>query len=215
MKVDYKWMVIGIIGGIFMIIGNFSGLQIFQLLIGLYFDYGVPYVRSTIGRVPTTALTVFLTVILFIMAGGGFSVIIGTILIVIHLHKLGKLILTLGTGTGLIGISIFLLIESTIVNPIETWVDFGFFLLRLFIDLYFIGIILAIIARKKLKKVGPEEEYGLESSKFFLPEKKEEEEFEEIQKNIICPACKTANSDTLSYCSYCGTALKYDLERNL
>ena len=137
-----------------MLLGNFSGLQLLQLTIGLYFEYGVPYVRTIIGPIPTTAVTIFITVILYIMLGGGISVIIGAILVLIHLHKLGKLIITLGTGTGLIGISIFLLIETIIINPIESWFDFGFFILRLLIDLYFLCIILAIIARKKMKKIG-------------------------------------------------------------
>ena len=201
------------IGGILMLLGNFSGLQLFHLAIGLYFEYGVPYVRSIIGPIPTTALTIFLTIILYIMAGGGISVIVGTILILFHLHKLGKLIITLGTGTGLIGITIFLLIETTIINPIESWFDFGFFILRLLIDLYFLGIILAIIARKKMKKIGEEEDYTGEFVKDLFPEK--EEETDQLQKKIICPICKSANSDTDSHCHYCGTALKYDLESHL
>jgi len=196
-----------------MLLGNFGGLQLFHLAIGLYFEYGVPYVRSIIGPIPTTALTIFLTVVLYIMAGGGISVILGTILILFHLHKLGKLIITLGTGTGLIGITIFLLIETTIINPIESWIDFGFFIIRLLIDLYFLGIILAIIARKKMKKIGEKEDYTGEFVKDLFPEK--EEEIDQLQKKIICPICKSANSDTDSHCHYCGTALKYDLESHL
>jgi len=196
-----------------MLIGNFSGLQLFQLIIGLYFEYGVPYVRTIIGPIPTTALTIFLTVILYIMLGGGISVILGAILVTLHLHKLGKLIITLGTGTGIIGISIFLLIEITLINPVESWLDFGFFILRLLIDLYFLGIILAIIARKKMKKIGEEEDYTGEFVKDLSPEK--EEEIDQLQKKIICSICKSANSDTDSHCRYCGTALKYDLESHL
>ena len=213
MKVESKWLLVSIIGGILMLLGNFSGLQLFHLAIGLYFEYGVPYVRSFIGTIPTTALTLFLTIILYIMVGGGISVIIGTILILFHLHKLGKLIITLGTGTGLIGISIFLLIETTIINPIESWFDFGFFILRLLIDLYFLGIILAIIARKKMKKIGEEEDYTGKSVQELRPEK--EEELDQLQKKIICAICKSANSDTDSHCHYCGTALVYDLESHL
>jgi hypothetical protein len=213
LKVESKWILVCIVGGILMFLGNFSGLQLFQLIIGLYFEYGVPYVRSVIGPIPTTALTIILTIILYIMLGGGISVIIGAILVLLHLHKFGKLIITLGTGTGLIGISIFLLIETTIINPIETWLGFGFFILRLLIDLYFLGIILAIIARKKMKKFGEEEEFTSEFTKDLLSEK--EEEIDQMQKKVICPICKSANSDTESNCRYCGTALKYDLESHL
>ncbi len=198
-----------------MLIGNFSGLQLFQLIIGLYFEYGVPYVRNVVGPIPTTALTIFLTVILYIMLGGGISVIVGAIFVLIRLHKLGKLIITLGTGTGLLGISIFILIETTFINPIDNWLDFGFFMLRLLIDLYFLGIILAIVARKKMKQIGEEEDYTGKSVKDLFPEKEKEEEIDHLQKKIICPICKSANSDTESHCRYCGTALKYDLESNL
>ena len=197
-----------------MILGNFTGLQIFQLVIGLYFEYGVPYVRNVIGPIPTTALTIFLTLILYIMLGGGISVIAGAILVLIHLHKLGKLIITLGTGTGIFGLSIFILIETTLINPIDNWLDFGIFILRLLIDLYFLGIILTIIARKKMKKIGEQEEYTDKSVKELFP-KIQEEEIDQLEKKIICPICKSANSVTESHCRYCGTALSYDLESNL
>lgn len=199
-----------------MFIGNIRGLQLFQLLIGLYLNYGVPYVRSSIGGIPTTALTIFLLIILFIMAGGGISVIIGSFLIIFHIHKLGKLIMTLGTGTGLIGISIFLLIEMMIINQINTWTDLGFFILTLLIDLYFLGMILVIIARRKMKLEDKgEEELKFDFSGQIFHEKEKEEQLEKIPKGIICPSCKTTNSNIVSYCSYCGTALNYDLESHL
>ena len=215
LKVEIKWILVCILGGALMILGEFAGLQLFQLVIGLYFEYGVPYVRNVIGPIPTNALTIFLTIILYIMLGGGISVIVGAILVLIHLHKLGKLIITLGTGTGIFGISIFILIETTIINPIDNWLDFGIFILRLLIDLYFIGIILAIIARRKMKKIGKKEEFTDDYVQQMFQEKKKEEKTEQLQKKIVCPICKSANPDTNSQCHYCGTALKYDLESHL
>jgi ribose/xylose/arabinose/galactoside ABC-type transport system permease subunit len=197
-----------------MIIGNFSGLQIFSLLAGLYFEYGIPYVKDIIGNYPTTALNVFLIVLLYIMSGGGITVIIGTSLLLIHLHKIGKLIITLGTGTGIFGIVIFILIETTIVNPIESWVDFGFFLLILLMDLYFIGIILVIIARKKMKKLS-EGEYVDDSIEDLFSHTNEDIESVADSIKVKCPVCNSKISKNLSFCSHCGTELKYNLEKLL
>jgi predicted membrane protein len=144
------------------------------------------------------------------MAGGGISVIIGTSLVIARLHKLGKLIISLGTGMGLIGLIIFLLIETTLINPIETGSDLGFFILRLLIDFYFIGVLLTIFAKRKMKVISkePEEKKYIEQ---FLPQEKTGE----ITNKIKCPACKEENNDYEIYCQYCGTALKYNLESHL
>ena len=68
---------------------------------------------------------------------------------------------------------------------------------------------------KKMKKIGEDEEYTGKEIKELFPEKEKEEEINQFQKKIMCPICKSANSDTESHCRYCGTALNYDLETNL
>ncbi|TFG05300.1 MAG: zinc ribbon domain-containing protein [Promethearchaeota archaeon] len=195
-----------------MIIGNISGLQIFALLLELYFEYGESYLRGTIGNTSTRALTIFLMVIFYIMVAGGISVIIGTTLVLVHLHKIGKLIISLGTGTGLLGITIFLLIETTIINPINSWLDFGLFIFRLVIDLYFLGIILVLIGRRKMKKISEEDT----NENLFLPaDYEKEDEMERSEIIVKCPVCSAGNSKVDSFCQSCGTALDYNFERNL
>jgi hypothetical protein len=81
-----------------MIIGNFSGFRIFSFITDLYFEYGTSYVEDAVGKIATQIITIILIIILYIMAGGGISVIIGTSLVIARLHKLGKLIISLGTG---------------------------------------------------------------------------------------------------------------------
>ena len=111
---------------------------------------------------------------------------------------------------GLIGLSIFLLIEATLINPIETGSDLGLFILRLLIDLYFIGVLLTIIAKRKMKVSSKEPE-----EKKFLDQILPQEKIEEIPNKIKCPACKKENNNYDIYCKYCGTALKYNLESHL
>ncbi|MFX0071215.1 MAG: hypothetical protein ACFFAO_09010 [Candidatus Hermodarchaeota archaeon] len=195
-----------------MIIGNISGLQIFVILLELYFEYGASYLSDAIGNTSTRALTIFLIIIFYIMAAGGISVVIGTILVLSHIHKLGKLIMSLGTGTGLFGIIIFLLIETTIINPINSWIGFGFFILRLIIDLYFIGIILVLIGRRKMKKTSKED--NLENLPLQIDYNKEIE-LEQTTNIIKCPVCSSGNSIVDNFCQSCGTALNYNLEHNL
>jgi hypothetical protein len=120
--------------------------------------------------------------------------------------------MSLGTGTGIFGIIIFLLIETTIINPINSWVGFGFFILRLIIDLYFIGIILVLIGRRKMKKTSKED--SLENLPLQIDYNKEVE-LEQTSNVIKCPVCSSGNSKVDNFCQSCGTALNYNLESNL
>ncbi len=182
-----------------MLIGSASGMRIFTLLTGLYFTYGQTYVYQTLGYELGSLLTLLLLIVLFIMSGGGISVIVGVILVLIHVRRIGKLIIALGTGMGMAGLVFFLMWESGVVDPIETWADFGFFLLKLFTDMYFIGVIIALVARKKMKKIDKEDKDNT------LSATKTQESG--IVQRISCPNCETINDGTSNFCRKCGADL--------
>ncbi|MFX1259232.1 MAG: zinc ribbon domain-containing protein, partial [Promethearchaeota archaeon] len=201
MKVKDKWILICISGGILMLIGSASGFAILFLILGLYSEYGATYLSSAIGAELTTVLTVLITLLLVIMAGGGISVIIGAILIYINMYKLGKIIIALGTGMGLFGIIMFLIWEASFVNPVNTLTDFGFFLLSLLLNFYFIGVLMAFIAKKKMKKL-TDEEYGEVLMKEAVA--KHDKEVDKLYERVKCPVCNTENPKTGKFCRKCG-----------
>ncbi len=189
-----------------MIIGSSSGLSIFSILVGLYNTYGVGYVSDAIGKNLTTGLAIVLRVILFIMAGGGISVIIGAILVLLHFHKIGKIIISLGSGMGLVGIFIFIIWSLIFVTSV------GFFILRLLIDIYFIGVVMTVIGRKKMKI---KKEFEFNEDILSIATENEKGDIEKSNNIITCVICKSTNPNNINYCRYCGTKLKYDLESYL
>ena len=189
-----------------MIIGTTSGLNLFPLLLELYNSYGIPYINRIAGRNITRVLAVILRIVLIIMAGGGISVIIGSILILTHLHKLGRLLITLGTGMGIIGSIIFIMWNITFATSP------AFFFLGLLLDMYFVGVILTIIGRRKMK-IKEEDEFEEEDFEPLLTPNEPEPRIND--ENVPCPVCDTRNPKTATYCRQCGTSLNYDLESYL
>ena len=206
MKIKKKWVIITILGGVLMILGTASGLNLFPFLLQLYDSYGIPYVRRVAGRNITMVLAVILRIILIIMAGGGISVIIGSILVLIHLHKFGRLLIILGSGMGLIGSIIFIMWNITFARSP------AFFFLGLLLDIYFIGVILTIIGRKKMK-VKEEDEFEEEDFEPLLTPNESERRMP--SDTLPCPVCNTRNPKTATFCRQCGTSLDYDLESYL
>jgi hypothetical protein len=146
----------------------------------------------------------------YIIAGGGISVIIGAFLALIRLRRIGKLIISLGSGTGLIGMIIFLLIEMTIITPINTWFEFGIFILRLLINLYFIGILMTIIGRKKIKNESDTKESELLHEIYQV-----KPQLRNNSEKKLCPICNSWNPIYSKFCRECATEIDYILEKHL
>jgi len=138
-----------IIGGILMIIASIVGTAtVFRIIVDFL-----------VKRYPNYELflTIFLGICIFIALGGGISVVVGSILTFKAL-KLGKLIIGLGAGMGLIGFIIFIvtgIIAGTITGTV----------LEIIIGLLLgpasygiIGVFITIFARKAMKKGKTKEE---------------------------------------------------------
>ena len=189
-----------------MIIGTTSGLNLFPFLVELYDIYGIPYLNRVVGRNITRVLAVILRILLIIIAGGGISVIIGSILVLTHLHKFGRLLITLGSGMGIIGSIVFIMWNITFATSP------ALFFLRLLLDIYFVGVIMTIIGRRKMK-VKEEDEFGEEEFEPLLSPNEPEPRIN--NDTVPCPVCDTRNPKTATYCRQCGTSLNYDLESYL
>ena len=131
-----------LIGGVLMIVGSAIGSVYIYILI-------YAFAKSHLTGATSTAMGIIITIIIFIAMGGGFSVVIGTILFMRDHEKLGKLLITIRAGMGLIGLIIFF------IMLIYTWTvvsTLGSLILATINGSYgFAGVLLTIYGRIKLK----------------------------------------------------------------
>ena len=125
-------MRIAIIAGLLLIIAGISGLATWETI--------KDFVTTHI--VDNSIIQIVFAILIFIASLGGIAVIIGGILIGKNSVGLGKFIIALGAGLGLIG-----LIFSFLITYIEGNLTIGSFF-----SLGAIGLILSIIARILAKK---------------------------------------------------------------
>ncbi|MHA1689835.1 MAG: hypothetical protein ACTSYC_08885 [Promethearchaeota archaeon] len=138
-----KWIITCIIGGILMFISSIVGNVSFFILV---FEIA----SNIIGPESAVVFSIILQVFFFIAMGGGISVIIGALIVALNQYRIGKFIIGLGAGMGLIGLIIFF-ITSLIAGSFLSDL-FGIFLGILNGTYGFLGVILTILARFKLKK---------------------------------------------------------------
>lgn len=138
-----KWVILCIIGGILMFLGSLVGGITIFVIIG---EYATEQLGSDIGP----AISILLSVLGYIAAAGGIAVIIGAIIVALDRYKLGKLIIGLGAGMGLIGLIIMLItgiMAGTVINDVS-----GIASSIINGSYGFAGVLLTILSRRKLKK---------------------------------------------------------------
>ncbi|MFX1321032.1 MAG: hypothetical protein ACFFAQ_05235 [Promethearchaeota archaeon] len=140
---NFGWILLCIIGGILMIIGSVIGSVAF-------FETLFSYIEADVGEDVAKIVSLVIQILAYIALGGGISVIIGSIIVAMDHYRLGKFIIGIGAGMGLISLLIFLItgiIEGSILEELDQIVSetihgsYGF-----------LGVILTIIGRIKLKK---------------------------------------------------------------
>lgn len=138
-----KWIFLCIIGGILMIIGSVVGsITFFETLFDL--------IEADVGEDVAKIVSLVIQILGYIAMAGGISVIVGSLIVAMDHYRLGKFIIGIGAGMGLISLLIFLItgiVEGSILEELDQIVtetihgSYGF-----------LGVILTIIARMKLKK---------------------------------------------------------------
>ena len=138
-----KWILLCIIGGILMIISSVVGsIAFFETLFSL--------IEADVGEDVAKIVSLVIQILGYVAMGGGISVIIGALIVAMDHYRLGKFLISLGAGMGLISLIIFFIsgiFEGSIVEDVEgivsgiTHGSYGF-----------LGILLTIMARIKLKK---------------------------------------------------------------
>jgi len=116
-----KWMVLCAIGGVLMLLGSTVGdVGFFATLFAII-----------TSEVPELApiLNLILRIFNYIALGGGTSVIIGVIIVALGQYGIGKFIISLGAGLGLIGLIVYFfagIYAGTLSSELLTWMILDF-----------------------------------------------------------------------------------------
>ena len=185
----YKfWILLIIAGGILMIVGSAIGSAAFyQYLIALADPYIGPGFKPLV--------TAILTVLEYIAFFGGYSVLVGVFLILIKFNKIGRIIITIATSFGLLGLIIY---SATWIvgyyniafDPVwQTVLDTIYGLFTFNSGMAFAGTAVAIVGKFGLKRAEKAEE---------------EESSSDNSGSKFCPDCGAKLPARANFCNKCG-----------
>jgi len=101
MKIKYLWILVIIGGAILMIVGSAVGSLFYATLLDQLILAGF------IGPEFIPLVTSIMTVLGYIALFGGYSVLVAVFLILIKWNRVGRLIITIATGFGILGLIIY------------------------------------------------------------------------------------------------------------
>ena len=125
-------MIVALVGGAFLLISGTNGVATFETMREI--------ITELIGE--NQLIIYIFAAMIFIASLGGISVMFGGVLIGKGRVKIGKILILLGTGTGLIGLVIQVLLQL---------IRQGDLILNWVLDIGTIGIVLSVVARKLAK----------------------------------------------------------------
>jgi len=101
MKIKYLWILVIIGGAILMIVGSAFGSQFYTKLLKELILAGF------IGPDLEPLVSAIMNVLFWIAYFGGYSVLVAVFLILIKFNRLGRIIITVATGFGILGLIIY------------------------------------------------------------------------------------------------------------
>lgn len=195
-----KWIFLTLVGGVLMIIGSAVGSTAFyEFLYSIFSDY--------LSEDLEPLLSGILAVISFLAAGGGYTVIAGVILVMIKQYRLGRIIISFGTGFGILGIVVYIAyyvvnLTGIITNPtILAYLSQIYGLFTFNTGFGFAGTILAVIGKMGIRK--PKKPVKEQPEVLTPPEDAASEVFDAQVK--YCPSCGKAVPLLANFCNECGT----------
>ncbi len=138
-----KWIVICIIGGILMFVSSVVGNISFYAFI-----FGIAI--AVLGPQSAAIFSIVFLIFYFIALAGGIAVIVGAVIVALNQYFIGKFIISLGAGMGLVSLIILIIVNLIAGSLIASL--FGILIGILNGTYGFLGVILTIVARFKLKK---------------------------------------------------------------
>ena len=188
------WILICILGGVLMIIGSATGSAFFYQYL---YSLALPY----IGPEFLPFVQAILTILEYIAFYGGYSVLVGAFLILIKIIRVGKIIITIATGFGMLGLIIYALTWavgyfSITLNPSLQLILAQIYSLFTFNSgIGFTGTVLAVLGRFGVKR----------SEKMEKESSTSEEKSKNTKKGAkFCPNCGETLPLKANFCNKCG-----------
>ena len=191
----YKfWILLIIVGGVLMIVGSATGSAFYTWLLNTLIGAGL------IGPEFIPLVTSIMVLLDYITFYGGYSVLVGVFLILIKWNKVGRIIITVATGFGLLGLIVYAItwIVGYVGIPLDaTWLTildtiYGVFTFNS--GLAFAGTAIAVVGKFGLKRAEKADE----------EEEKEEESSSVNPGSKHCPNCGAKLPARANFCNKCG-----------
>lgn len=200
MKTKYFWILVIIVGAILMILGSAVGSQFYtklleQLILGGF-----------IGPEFIPLVSAIMIILEYIALFGGYSVLVAVFLILIKMGRLGRIIITIATGFGFLGLIIYGVSWAVgyFSIPLEpawqTVLDQVHGLFTFDSGMALAGTAVVVIGKFGLKRA--EKAYKEEVEEVLEDESEEEEEFSSGSK--FCPECGAKLPARANFCNQCG-----------
>jgi ribosomal protein L40E len=183
------------LGGILMIIGSAIGSAAF------YF-YLANLVSSYINPEFMPLVAIILTILEYISFYGGYSVVIGAILIFLNQIRLGKIIISVATIFGMIGLVFYIgmwILGHPAISVSPTVQDQMYSIFTYNSGIAFTGTALAVLGRYGIKKPKKEEK------EVFIEKEKSNDSIAENLDSKFCPKCGAKLPIKANFCNECGT----------
>ena len=195
----YKfWILLISVGGILMIVGSATGSAFYTWLLEKLI------LADLIGPEFIPLVTSIMVVLGYIALYGGYSVLVGVFLILIKINRVGRIIITIATGFGMLGLIIYATtwivgtFNITLVPMWQTILDGIASLFTYNSGIAFAGTVIAVFGKFGLKRAERAE-------KADEGEAKEEESTEKnITDSKFCPQCGAKLPAHANFCNKCG-----------
>lgn len=137
-----KWVILCFIGGVLMVLSSVVGS------VG-FIDTVLSWAAGVFGLEMTKTFSILMTILAYIAAGGGISVIVGALIVGYGPDRIGRIVIGIGIGTSLIGL-IIILITNLIAGVSIS--DLPNILASAFNGTYGLaGVVISIFSRMRLK----------------------------------------------------------------
>ncbi len=201
MKTKYFWIFVIIAGAILMIIGSAVGSQFYtklleQLILGGF-----------IGADFIPLVSAIMVILGYIALYGGYSVLVAVFLILIKFNRIGKIIITIATGFGLLGLIIYGVswAVGSLSIPLEpawqTVLDQVHSLFTFDSGMALAGTAVVVVGKFGFKRAEKAYEEVVEEA---LEELAEEDVSSTDQNIKYCPECGAQLPVHANFCNKCG-----------
>jgi len=188
------WILLLIVGGVLMIIGSAIGSAVFYQYL---YILASPY----IGPDFLPFVQAILTILEYIAFYGGYSVLVGTFLILIKMVRVGKIIIMIATSFGMFGLIIYAITWAVgnfgipLDPPVQLILTQIYSLFTFNSGTAFTGTVMAVIGR-----------YGVKRSEKMEKESSTSDEKSKDTKDgaKFCPKCGATLPLKANYCNKCG-----------